>query len=156
QEYTPVNDDIRETLASEARSRFVLMNNGITIIARTIKQANHRFTIEDFQIVNGCQTSHVVFNEEGLDDSVCIPLRLIQTRDEKVIESIIHATNNQSPLRPEQLYALMTFSRKLEEYFQTYEMPHTLYYERRDGQYDRLGLEKTRIVAPANVIRAYA
>jgi hypothetical protein len=156
QEYTPVNDDIRKTLASAARSRFVLMNNGITIIARTIKQANHRFTIEDFQIVNGCQTSHVVFNEEGLDDSVCIPLRLIETRDEQVIESIIHATNNQSPLRPEQLYALMSFSKKLEDYFQTYTMPHTLYYERRDGQYDRLGIEKTRIVVPANVIRAFA
>jgi hypothetical protein len=157
QEYTTVNDDIRKTLeAEEKRSRFVLMNNGITIIAKTIKQANHRFTIEDFHIVNGCQTSHVVFNEDGLDDSVCIPLRLIETRDEAVIESIIHATNNQSPLRPEQLMALMSFSKKLEEYFQTYQMPYTLYYERRDGQYDRLGIEKTRIIVPSSVIRAFA
>jgi hypothetical protein len=156
QEYTTVNEDIQRTLASEARSRFVLMNNGITIIARTIKQANHRFTIEDFQIVNGCQTSHVVFNEGGLDNSVCIPLRLIETRDEAVIDSIIHATNNQSPLKPEQLFALMKFSKKLEELFQTYPMPHTLYYERRDAQYDRLGIEKTRIVIPSNVIRAFA
>src|SRR5262249_12665062 len=157
QEYKGVNEDIRVTLESkEVRSRFVLMNNGITIIARTIKQANYRFTIEDFQIVNGCQTSHVVFNEDGLDDSVCIPLRLIETRDEAVIDSIIHATNNQSPLKPEQLYALMTFSKRLEQFFQTYKMPHTLYYERRDGQYDRLGIEKTRIIVPANVIRAFA
>lgn len=156
QEYNNVNEDIQETLTSDAKSRFVLMNNGITIIARTIKQANHKFTIEDFQIVNGCQTSHVVFNEAGLDDSVCIPLRLIETRDEGVIESIIHATNNQSPLKPEQLYALMTFSKKLEDYFQTFQMPHSLYYERRDGQYDRMGIEKTRIIVPANVIRAYA
>jgi hypothetical protein len=156
QEYTPVNEDINTTLESAAKSRFVLMNNEITIIARTIRQANHRFTIEDFQIVNGCQTSHVVFNATNLDDSVCIPLRLIETRDENVIESIIHATNNQSPLRPEQLYALMRFSKRLEEYFQTFEPPHQLYYERRDGQYDRLGIEKTRIIVPANVIRAFA
>jgi hypothetical protein len=81
QDYSTVNKDIQRTLQSKAKSRFVLMNNGITIIARTIKQANHRFTIEDFQIVNGCQTSHVVFNEKELDDSVCIPLRLIETRD---------------------------------------------------------------------------
>jgi hypothetical protein len=156
QEYTAVNDAIRQTLVSDAKSRFVLMNNGITIIARNVRQANHRFTIEDFQIVNGCQTSHVVFNEEGLDDTVCIPLRLIETRDEDVIESIIHATNNQSPLKPEQLYALMSFSKKLEQFFQTYQTPHTLYYERRDGQYDRLAIEKTRIIVPANVIRAFA
>jgi hypothetical protein len=44
----------------------------------------------------------------------------------------------------------------LEQYFQTYEMPHTLYYERRDGQYERLGIEKTRVVVPSNVIRAFA
>ena len=86
QEYTPVNKDIQKTLQSPAKARFVLMNNGITIIARRVSQANHRFTIEDFQIVNGCQTSHVVFNERDLDDSVCIPLRLIETRDEDVIE----------------------------------------------------------------------
>jgi AIPR protein len=54
------------------------------------------------------------------------------------------------------LYALMTFSKRLEQFFQTYKMPHTLYYERRDGQYDRLGIEKTRIIVPANVIRAFA
>jgi hypothetical protein len=152
-----VNKDIQHTLASpEERSRFVLMNNGVTVIAKTIRQANNRFTIEDFQIVNGCQTSHVVFNEDGLDDSVCIPMRLIETRDESVIDSIIHATNNQSPLKPEQLYALLNFSKRLEQFFQTYKMPHTLYYERRDGQYDRLGIEKTRIVLPSNVIRAFA
>jgi hypothetical protein len=156
QDYTTVNKAIQHTLQSAAKSRFVLMNNGITIIARTIKQANNRFTIEDFQIVNGCQTSHVVFNEGELDDSVCIPLRLIETRDEEVMESIIQATNNQSPLRPEQLYALMNFAKKLETFFQTYPMPHTLYYERRDGQYDRQSMEKTRITVPANTIRAFA
>jgi hypothetical protein len=72
------------------------------------------------------------------------------------VDSIIHATNNQSPLKPEQLYALLNFSKRLEQFFQTYNMPHTLYYERRDGQYDRLGIEKTRIVLPSNVIRAFA
>lgn len=50
----------------------------------------------------------------------------------------------------------MSFSKKLEQFFQTYAMPYTLYYERRDGQYDRLGIEKTRIVLPSNVIRAFA
>ena len=126
------------------------MNNGITIIARSIKQVNDKFTIEDFQIVNGCQTSHVVFNEHDLDDAVCIPLRLIETREDDVIEAIIHATNNQSPLKPEQLLALMNFAKKLEAYFKTYDAPHTLYYERRDGQYHRLSnFEKTRIIGPA-------
>jgi hypothetical protein len=34
-------------------------------------------------------------------------------------------------------------------------MPHTLYYERRDGQYDRQSIQKVRIVVPANAIKAF-
>ena len=92
-----------------------------------------------------------------LDDSVCIPLRLIETRDEEAISAIIHATNNQTALKPEQLFALIGFSRKLEGYFATYQHPYKLYYERRDGQYDRIGsLEKVKVIVPAAVIRAFA
>jgi hypothetical protein len=33
-----------------------------------------KFVIEDFQIVNGCQTSHVLFdNRDKLDESVLVP-----------------------------------------------------------------------------------
>jgi AIPR protein len=63
QEYTaPVNDEIRETVTSDHKDRFVIMNNGITMIARTLRALRlDRFQIEDFQIVNGCQTTHVLF-----------------------------------------------------------------------------------------------
>ena len=56
QDYTaPVNDEIRETLQADYKDRFVLMNNGITIIAHTLRTLRRdRFQIEDFQIVNGC------------------------------------------------------------------------------------------------------
>lgn len=63
QDYNPVNSEIKDTLVSENRSRFVLMNNGITIIAKGFKQSGSNFTIEDFQIVNGCKTSHVIFHQ---------------------------------------------------------------------------------------------
>jgi hypothetical protein len=58
QDYNPVNTEMRSTLETDKRARFVLMNNGITIIARTLQHTASRFQIEDFQIVNGCQTSH--------------------------------------------------------------------------------------------------
>lgn len=83
QEYNDVNDKMRQTLASPEKSRFALMNNGVTIIARQINQIGSRFTISDFQIVNGCQTSNVLFDQRSqIDDTVCVPLRLIETRDE--------------------------------------------------------------------------
>ena len=157
QDYNLVNQEIRETLQSPKRGRFVLMNNGVTVITRNLKQLGSKFTLDDFQIVNGCQTSNVVFDQRKEDlDSVAIPLRLIVTQDDDVIEAIIRATNRQTELKPEQLYALTEFSKKLESYFRAIPEPHTLFYERRDCQYDRFPLiQKTRIVVPQELIRAF-
>jgi hypothetical protein len=157
QEYNKVNDEIRETLTSDNNARFVLMNNGITIIARDLQRVGAKFSIEDFQIVNGCQTSHVLFDQsDDIDERVCVPLRLIVTQDEDVIEDIIRATNRQTQLKEEQFIALMDFSGKLENFFQAFPANERLYYERRSNQYNRLDMEKTRIVTPPNLIRAYA
>ena len=131
QDYNKVNKEIRETLESSVRGRSVLMNNGVTIIARNLQQIGSRFTITDFQIVNGCQTSHVVFDRRGLDlDLVFIPLRLIVTQDDDVKESITRATNRQTELKAEQLYALTSFAKQLEMFFCAYpEADKKLYYE---------------------------
>ncbi|MEQ8958518.1 MAG: AIPR family protein, partial [Coleofasciculus sp. C2-GNP5-27] len=158
QDYNAVNGEIRSTLQSPNRERFVLMNNGVTIIARKLNRiSGSRFSIEDFQIVNGCQTSNVIFDQRGPNlDKVYIPLRLIQSQDETVIESIIRATNRQTELKAEQLYALTVFSKKLEAYFSSVTEANKLYYERRDCQYDRFpGIERTKIVVPQTLIRAF-
>ncbi|PWT73713.1 MAG: AIPR protein [Proteobacteria bacterium] len=155
--YNEVNTEIKTTLNSPNRSRFVLMNNGITVISRTVQPTGNKFHLEDYQIVNGCQTTHVLFdNKDVLDDSVMVPLRLIGAQDEAVINDVIKATNRQTEVRKEQLFALQEFPKELEIYFQTFPSSQRLYYERRDRQYDRSEIEKTRIVTPANLIRAFA
>lgn len=158
QDFNTVNSEIRETLASDAPERFVLMNNGVTIITRNMQQLGSNFTLEDFQIVNGCQTSNVLFSQRHRDlQNVYVPMRLIYTQDEKVIEAIVRATNRQTELKPEQLYALTDFARDLEAHFKMIHEPHTLFYERRDCQYDRFpSVERTRIVTPTSLIRAFA
>jgi len=157
QDYNDVNNEIKATLESEAKSRFVLMNNGITIIARNVRPTGNKFIIEDFQIVNGCQTSHVLFQEADRDDeSVMVPVRLIGTQDEAVINAIIRATNRQTPVTEDQFYALQEFPKQLEAFFQTFPNQQKLYYERRSRQYDRQSVERTRIITQPNVIKAFA
>ena len=159
QEYNVVNNEIRTSLSSPTeRARFCLMNNGITVIAKTVRATGNKFHIEDYQVVNGCQTSHVLFDQrDQLDASVSIPLRLIGTQDEEVIASIVKATNRQTQVKEEQLIALSDFQKRLEAYFQTFDPPTRLYYERRSRQFNTVaGIEKTRIVTPGNLIRAYA
>jgi hypothetical protein len=156
QDYNPVNIEIFGTLTSAARQRFMLMNNGITIIARTLRPTGNRIVVEDYTIVNGCQTSHVLFeNQQHLDDTVMVPIRLIETQEEGVINAIIRATNRQTQVTDEQFFALQEFSKILEEFFRAYPDPHKLYYERRDRQYDRTGIERTRIVTPRDLIKAF-
>jgi AIPR protein len=156
-DFNDVNEEMSNTLESEARARFVLMNNGITIIARNLQPTGNKFRIEDFSIVNGCQTSHVLFEErDKIDQSVNVPIRLIATQDEEIINDIIRATNRQTEVKAEQFYALQEFSKDLELFCQAFPEQHRLYYERRTRQYHRLAIEKTRIVTPATMIKSYA
>jgi hypothetical protein len=157
QDYNEVNSEIKSTLESASKSRFVLMNNGITIIARDVRPTGNKFVIEDYQIVNGCQTSHVLFEQaDRADKSVAVPVRLIGTQDENVINAIIRATNRQTQVTEDQFFALQEFPKQLEQFFQTFPTPQRLYYERRSRQYDRLAIEKTRVITQPNVIRSFA
>ena len=120
-----VNAEISQTVRSDHKNKFVLMNNGVTIIARNLQVTGNKCSIEDFQIVNGCQTSHVlVENEKDVDDTVMVPLRLISTQDEGVIESIIRATNRQTEVKKEQFFAVTEFSKQLERFFAAFPEEH--------------------------------
>jgi AIPR protein len=133
------------------------MNNGVTIIARTLRATGTRINIEEFQIVNGCQTSHVIADvADALDNSVMVPLRLIATQNDKIIESIIHATNRQTEVKREQFLAATEIAKRMEAFFASFPNGHKLFYERRSHQYDSMPIERTRIVTPTNLIRAFA
>ena len=112
QDYTaPVNEEIKETVLSDHKDRFVVMNNGITMITRTLRTLRRdRFQIEDFQVVNGCQTTHVLFgNRNEADNTLQVPLRLIATQDDNVIKSIIRGTNRQTNVEDEQFFGSSLF-----------------------------------------------
>jgi hypothetical protein len=158
QGYNEVNKEIGASLKSPTeRARFAFMNNGVTVIAQNLFQVGDKFTIEDYQIVNGCQTSHVLYeNESDLDASVNIPIRLIKTSDEEAKNSIIKATNRQTQIKAEQLFALQEFPKGLESFCGAFPEQQRIYFERRDGQYDATGLDKSRIITMSGMIRVFA
>lgn len=156
--YNGVNSEIKNTLGSpDPRSRFVLMNNGVTIIAKTVRNTANKFTVEDYQIVNGCQTCHVLYDQRSvLDDSVSIPVRLISTKDESVTKAITKATNWQTAITQEQLFALEEFPKALELYFTSHAPEQRLYFERRSRQYESTPIEKKRVISFDATIKAFA
>ena len=70
--------------------------------------------------------------------------------------TIIKATNWQTQIKEEQLFALQQSPKNLEAYFASYPPGHRLYFERRSRQYDGLSIEKTRVVTFDGMIRAFA
>ncbi len=156
-ESNAVNSEMAKTLDTDRRSRFPLMNNGVTIIARSVRQTGTRFAIQGFQVVNGCQTCNVLWsNRNKLDESVLVPLRLISTDDEDVIVDIIRATNRQTEVKEEQFFATSDYLKQLESYFDTLPIDRRLYLERRLRQYAGSPVERTRILPFNSLVRSFA
>ncbi|THF76249.1 AIPR family protein [Cohnella fermenti] len=154
-----VNQEINDTLQSSDASSFVVLNNGVTLVAKTLTNIRNKFTLEDYQVVNGCQTSHVLYNNrENINEkNVHLPIKLISTKNEDIINKIIKATNRQTEVTDEQLIALLDFHKKLESFYQTFEGPSKLYYERRSKQYNSVSeIEKVRIVTIPTQLKSFA
>jgi hypothetical protein len=149
-----VNKSIEQSISEES-SGFVFRNNGITIVARDGRPTGNNFFIKDFQIVNGCQTSNIVFRNKDKVLGVNIPLRLIISDDNDFINTIIVGTNKQNPVRDEQFWALKPFAKDFEEYARSQSDGRELFYERRENQYrfDEVS-ERTRIIDSATVVKS--
>jgi hypothetical protein len=148
-----VNSGIEETIkSSQRKDSFVLLNNGITVVAKTLNRTGSIFTISDYQVVNGCQTSHILYkNREFLNEAVNISVKLIVTGDEEITNKIITATNRQTEVKEEAFWSLTPFNRKLEAFYQSYDGDHMLYYERRSKQYDigNILVDSYKVISPS-------
>lgn len=154
-----VNREIEETLRSSDSDKFVVLNNGITIICKELRNlVRNRFLLGDYQIVNGCQTSHVLYNcRDLITDNVFVSVKIISTANEDTVNRIIKATNRQTEVTDEQLMALNDFHKRLEEYYLTYTGSQRLYYERRSKQYSNTAeIEKVRIITIPTQIKSFA
>lgn len=155
----PVNREIEATVRdSTRRDRFALLNNGVTIVARDINPVGAAFRLVDYQIVNGCQTSHILFNNrDHLSANAYLPLKLIVTTDGDVTNQIIQGTNRQTEVKLEAFESLSPFQKKLEEYFLAVgrNQKEPLYYERRSKQYDHLGVRRDRLVSLATQTKCF-
>ncbi len=159
QEWNPVNTDIRGTIDDQQkRNYFPLMNNGVTIVARHIIPSGNRVVIEDYQVVNGCQTSYVLHEtRDNLTPDILVPVRLVATTDPDIKNFIAKATNRQTSVSDDQLFALSDFPKDLEAFFLTYTGDRALYCERRSKQYSSdPAIQKIRIVDLRTLVKAFA
>lgn len=134
----PVNRAIAETLNdAKASTRFPVMNNGITIVSPDVRVQGNILHLENFQIVNGCQTSNVLFeNRKILSDGIMVNLKIVETSNEDVFAELVRATNSQSKIEENQFFSLRPIVKRVEQYFDSFdEQDGRLYFERRDRQF---------------------
>lgn len=138
QENNQVNTDIASTLKAGDLDSFCIFNNGITVVAEQISGAGDNLTISNYQIVNGCQTSNVLYENRNVFgiENMHIPIKIIVTEDSEIKSKITRATNNQTAVDAVELEALSEFQRNLEYFYES--LPndnYKLYYERRTNQF---------------------
>lgn len=156
----PVNIEIAATIRDEKQQeRLPILNNGITIVAKSISQTGATFKMQDYQIVNGCQTSHVLYNHRNsLAENASLTVKLIETADPDVTNLIIKATNRQTEVKVEAFEALSPFHKRLEEFYASFDRDKTrpkLYYERRSKQYDDVTIKRYQVVTIAGQIKSF-
>lgn len=161
----PVNTEIIETVKSDIKRKyFGLFNNGITIVAKSLQKIGDKIKLNNFQIVNGCQTSNIVCNNKEYftnnHGNAYITLKIISTDDSEIINDIIRATNRQTEVKPEAFESLYNFHKTLEQFYMSYndKLPANkkIYYERRSKQYaQQSDIQKCRVATLTTEIKAY-
>jgi len=157
-----VNSDIADSLNdADFKDKFVLLNNGITIVAKLV-DTNFQagvVKISNYQIVNGCQTSNVLYiNRDSITPEIVLPLKLIECSDNEITSEITKGTNNQNPVPEEAFVALEKFPKLLQTFFDNMSKnaPERIYYERRSKEYDFIipAISQSKIFHLHKLIRA--
>ena len=168
-----VNKHIRESIVGAdgaAQAEFALRNNGVTIIAAVARRVDsgNRLHLRNFQVVNGCQTSHVLFhNRAHLTPSLLLPIKIIATEDRGIAQNIILGLNRQTQIDELQILARNDFVRRLKRHFDVASAPRPLWiggirtpmvlFERRAGEFAHVyGAFRARVVTMQELMQAYA
>jgi hypothetical protein len=97
---TRVNKELEAAIKDKAQhGRFPLFHNGITVICKSIGDPSKGYVdIEDYTVVNGCQSVVTLFdNKKHFDNSLRILARLIEVGDNDALaKDVTYRSNNQN------------------------------------------------------------
>ncbi|NOT77728.1 MAG: AIPR family protein [Bacteriovoracaceae bacterium] len=152
----PVNKSIANTIhTTNSSTRFPVLNNGITIVSPDVRVQGNTLHLLNFQIVNGCQTSNVLYeNREYLSDDIMVNLKIVETLNEDVFSELVRATNSQSEVKENQFFSLRPIVKRIEQYFDSFDgLENRLYFERRQRQFVGRDIQDVRIFSVHNTAK---
>lgn len=90
---------------------------------------------------------------KNIESSVCVPVRIIDTKKDDVIDLIVESTNTQNSVDKLELISRTQFNKELEAYFEGVNNG-SLLYSRRKNQYS--GKSDSQIIDSVHLLKAYA
>lgn len=153
-----VNQEILSTL-KEYPDRFVLFNNGITIVCKNVQTQDRKYILENPQIVNGCQTCTMIYQayrrNVNLED-VQVIAKIVGSNEE-ITQGIVRGANRQNIVYEEAFETIRSFHKNLEKYFESMQIEgyQKIYYERRSRQYaDNVKIKPQQKISFRNLIKS--
>lgn len=155
----PVNSEIKSTLENKEKYiQFPILNNGVTIVTKNLNPSGDKYLLTDYQIVNGCQTSHVLYySRDVVGADMVVPVKIIHTEDPNLIADIIRSTNRQTQVLDEAFESLKAFHKSLQDYYNSIRENDRIYYERRSHEYDYKAsdVQKSNIISLPIQLKAF-
>ena len=134
-----VNRAIKRTLLDETeRRRFHVLNNGLTAICDSWRLSGDDLVVQNFQIINGCQTTVTLWDARAAladDDNVLVTVKLTEC-PEHFAPKIAETTNSQTALRAEDFTSNETVQVRLQREFSSMNPPW--FYQIKRGEWSKM------------------
>lgn len=133
---------VRSLQEPEYRKNFHILNNGLTVLCQGFRydKAKSYLYVQDFQIVNGCQTTYTLHEQRDLlDDSVLLKMMVVEGTNWADI--IARSTNMQSVVKAEDFRTLDIVQENLRKKFDSM-VPPWLYEKKRGESRFRSAVER--------------
>lgn len=151
---------LKTSLCRGEGQEVVLRHNGVTIVARGLEaQPNGDVMLREFQIVNGAQTSYVLFRNRELLQGVYIPIKLVVTEDEEIKNGVIVGANTQAPVCQYDMLARVKEVRLLHQAFNAVSSarPEKIWMQRRRREWvPSQAYQELRFVTPRQLLEGFA
>lgn len=156
-----VNEGIGQTLEGPGKGCFHILNNGLTLVAREVRQiASDVLECRDLKVINGCQTTYSLHRHRAaLDPDVKVLAKIVATQNSQLVDQIIVTTNRQTHISPVEFLSRLAFVRRLQLHFDSLRDAHgerLLWFERLRSE--RSAWERSngqRVIGIEDMIRAY-
>ncbi|MBU0478748.1 AIPR family protein [bacterium] len=139
QSNTKINKQIYNSIEAKENYKFFYYNNGITAVCDSFehnRSDSPLVTLKNFQIVNGGQTMHSIYEayKNGLKDkidNIYLLLRIYEVKNREVGQEIARFTNTQNPVKNRDIMSNDLIQIKLQKELHN----EGFYYERKKYEY---------------------